>query len=81
MTPEDKEQLSYMVISDAYKSLLKLLDIMVEDINSHVIKCNVEEDDGKKLVRRKLRAEGAQKLQREVVLYLNRLKEAAEKSE
>lgn len=77
MTPEDKEALSYLAISDTYKSVLKLLDILTEDMDKNVLRCNIEEDEGKKLLREKLRSEGALQLKQKLKKYLDKLKDSA----
>lgn len=74
MTSEDKEALLELAQYSEWPALLRLLDVLAAEQESLVLKCSMDGTDDRSLIQKKLRAEGARKLQASLVSRIQSLK-------
>lgn len=74
MSPEDKESLLELVQYPEWPAFLRLLDTLAGEQEALVLKCSMDGTDDRALIQKKLRAEGARKLQAALVSSLKNLR-------
>jgi hypothetical protein len=74
MNLEDKESLLELVQEPGWPALLRLLDTLASAQEALVLKCDMDGEQDRSLVHKKLRAEGARRLQSALASFLKTLR-------